>query len=232
MHLKEVVIQQHTFPSREAYPFSLPLFQKTDRLDLSSTVTIFAGENGTGKTTLLKALCQKCKIHIWEGRHRRRYEVNPFENRLPESLQIEWVNGPVPGSFFSPELFRNYSQLVDEWAVTNPGILNHYGGNSLMTKSHGQSTMAYFRSMYQVRGLHFLDEPEAALSPRTQLELLHLLTEMAQAGHAQFIISTHSPILMSCEQAAIFSFDGEVIRQVPYRETMHYQIYHRFFTGG
>ncbi len=229
MHLKEVVIEHNTFPNAEAYPFSLPIFQNTEQLAFTSPVTIFAGENGTGKTTLLKALCQKCGIHIWEGRHRRKFHVNQFEHLFPDSLNIKWINGKVPGSFFSPELFKNYSQLVDEWAVTNPGILNTYGGDSLVTKSHGQSCMAYFESMYRVKGLHFLDEPEAALSPKTQMQLLALITEISQAGHAQFIISTHSPILMSCDTAVIYSFDGGKVTQVPYQETMHFRIYRQFF---
>ena len=229
MHLKEVLIDHNTFPSEKAYPFSLPIFQKTEQLECTSPVTIFAGENGSGKTTLLKALCQKCGIHIWEGRHRRRYQVNQYEHLLPESLKIQWFNGNVPGSFFSPELFRNYSHLVDEWAVTNPGILDSYGGGSLVTKSHGQSCMAYFESMYRVKGLHFLDEPEAALSPRTQLQLLSLISEISRVGQAQFIISTHSPILMSCDTAVIYSFDGDTVEKVSYQETMHYRIYRQFF---
>lgn len=229
MHLKSMVVHHDSFPDPEAYPFSLPIFQKTDHLTFPAPVTIFAGENGSGKTTLLRALCKKCRIHIWEGRHRRRYQVNPHEHLLPDFLEISWADGAVPGSFFSPELFRNYSHLVDEWAVTNPGILESYGGDSLVTQSHGQSTMAYFESMYQARGLHFMDEPEAALSPKTQLQLLKLLTEFSQRGHAQFIISTHSPILMSCPGAVIYSFDEEKVRQVSYRETMHYQVYRQFF---
>lgn len=148
---------------------------------------------------------------------------------LPGALDILWNAGPVPGSFFSPELFRNFSQLVDEWAVNNPELLNYFGGDSLITQSHGQSTMSYFKSIYRVKGVHFLDEPEAALSPRTQLELLALLTDMSRAGHAQFIVSTHSPILMSLDQAVLYSFDNDVIETTSYRETSHFMVYKRFF---
>jgi predicted ATPase len=192
-------------------------------------VTIFIGENGAGKSTLLKAICNRCKIHIWEGASRVRYELNQFENKLPHALDIQWVNGSVPGSFFSPELFRNFSQLLDEWAVNSPGILEYFGGESLMTQSHGQSTMAYFRSMYQKRGLYFLDEPEAALSPKTQLDLLGLLNDISASGNAQFIISTHSPILMSCQQAEIYSFDDQSIERIAYTDTPHYKVYKDFF---
>lgn len=232
IHLKEVTIDHTTFPDPPDYPFSLPIFQKTQQLEFKTPVTFFVGENGSGKTTLLTALCRKCRIHIWEGRQRRRFNNNHQEHLLPNSLAITWATTPVPGSFFSPELFRNQSFLVDEWAVTDPGILKMYGGESLVSKSHGQSTMAYFESMYRAKGLHFLDEPEAALSPRTQLKLLNLITELSDQGHAQFIISTHSPILMSCPGTTIYSFDGDAVEEMPYRKTMHYQVYQQFFSEG
>ncbi len=232
MHLKQVIIDQSSFPTQEEYPFSLPVFQNTPQLDLTHPVTIFTGENGSGKSTFLKSLCRRCNIHIWEGVERSPYRLNPYENMLPQVMDIKWTNGSVQGSFFSPELFRNYSQLVDEWASSSPGILKHYGGSSLVTQSHGQSCMAYFKSMYKVEGLYFLDEPESALSPKTQLELLGLLTQMSEEGHAQFVIATHSPILMSCDQAALYSFDGDSIESIGYKETEHYKVYHGFFTGN
>lgn len=230
MHLNSVIIQQDRFPTTEAYPFNLPVLQCTRAVNLNFPITFFTGENGTGKSTLLKALCRKCRIHIWEGMNRAPYQVNRYEHTLPDGLDVEWVNGAVPGSFFSPELFRNFSQLVDEWAVSNPTLLEYFGGESLVTQSHGQSCMAFFKSIYKVKGLHFLDEPEAALSPQTQLSLLALLTQMSQAGHAQFIISTHSPILMSCPDAALYSFDDTSIKRIGYKETRHYKVYETFFS--
>ena len=229
MHLHSVKIKQNRFPTKEAYPFNLPVLQHTHMVDLAFPIIVFTGENGTGKSTLLKALCRKCRIHIWEGQYRTPYEVNRYEYALPDALDIKWSNGAMPGSFFSPELFRNFSQLVDEWAVSNPDLLEYFGGESLVTKSHGQSCMAYFQSIYKVKGVHFMDEPEAALSPRTQLALLDLLSEMGRSGHAQFIISTHSPILMSCPQAIHYSFDHPAIERINYKETQHYKVYANFF---
>jgi len=229
MHLQSVTIDQQRFPTREFYPFSLPLLQNTDQLELRSRVIIFTGENGTGKTTLLKALCRRCHIHIWEGQQRTPYTVNRYENMLHQALDIAWTNGSVPGSFFSPALFRNFSQLVDEWANNNPQLLEYFGGKSLMDQSQGQSCMAYFSSIYRVKGLHFLDEPESALSPATQLELLALLEKMGAAGHAQFVIATHSPIIMSCPGAVLYSFDRDRIRRTSYKETQHYKVYKEFF---
>ena len=230
MHLKKAVIDHPRFPTTEAYPFNLPIIHQTDTITFPTPVTVFTGENGTGKSTLLKALCRRCNIHIWEGMHRARYKASRYENMLHLSLDVTWSDGPVPGSFFSPDLFRNFSQLVDEWATSNPGLLSYFGGQSLVTQSHGQSCMSYFKSIYRVKGLHFLDEPEAALSPATQLELLDVLTSMSTAGHAQFIISTHSPILMSCSQASVYDFNQASIARTSYEKTRHYQIYKEFFS--
>lgn len=229
MHLNKIVVDQNRFPTREAYPFNLPIFQQTVEIGLSNPVTLFVGENGTGKSTLLQAVCRRCNIHIWEGVYRQRSKANPYEKMLPRALDVHWEDGPVPGSFFSPELYRNFSQLVEEWSVRNPDLLTYFGGESLITLSHGQSCMAYFKSIYKVKGLHFLDEPEAALSPKTQLELLAVLNELSRAGHAQFIISTHSPILMSLEQATLYSFDNHALETTSYQATEHYKTYKQFF---
>jgi len=125
-------------------------------------------------------------------------------------------------------IFQDYVDLVDEWAVADPGFLNYFGGKSLATQSHGQSLMSYFTNRYKIRGLYFLDEPETALSPKTQIRLLKVLSDMSSAGHAQFIIATHSPILMSCPGAAIFSFDFSPLKKMEFRQTDHYRIYRDF----
>jgi predicted ATPase len=95
-------------------------------------------------------------------------------------------------------------------------------------QSHGQSMMSYFRSCYSRRSIYFLDEPETALSPKSQLELLDILRENGKAGHAQFIIATHSPILLACEDAKIYSFDTSPVSVIKYQETEHYKIYKSF----
>jgi predicted ATPase len=152
MHLKKISIAQDRFPTTDAYPFNLPVVQHTGALELPTPVAVFTGENGTGKSTLLKAICRRCNVHIWEGMHRARYKASRYENMLHLSLDAAWVDGPVPGSFFSPELFRNFSQLVDEWAAGSPDLLGYFGGDSLVTQSHGQSCMAYFKSHLSGQG--------------------------------------------------------------------------------
>jgi predicted ATPase len=228
MHLDSVRFSHERFPSKEHYPFTLQIFQKTEQIQFDSPVTFFVGENGTGKSTLLEAICLKCGIYIWEGMERRRFEINPHEKELHKAIAIQWNNGPVPGSFFASEIFRNFAQLLDEWAAADPKLLRYFGGRSLMTQSHGQSFMSFFKARYQIKGLYLLDEPETALSPKSQLGFLKLLHEMGLAGHAQFIVATHSPILMACPGAKIYSFDDIPVRQIDYNDTEHYRIYKAF----
>ncbi len=228
MHLKSVTFHPQRYPTRDHYPFNLPVFHQTREIAFDTPITLFVGENGTGKSTLVEALASRCGIHIWQESERRRYENNPFEDRLRECISVEWVNGPVPGAFFGSSVYRDFARILDEWAAADPGQLKYWGGKSLMTQSHGQSTMSFFRARYQIEGLYLLDEPETALSAKTQLEFLEILTQMARAGHAQFIIATHSPILLACPRAVIYSFDYVPVKLVRYEETEHYRIYKSF----
>jgi predicted ATPase len=143
-------------------------------------------------------------------------------------MDIEWNDGKVPGSFFGSETFRDFAQSLDQWAASDPAILDYFGGKSLITQSHGQSLMSLFRARYRIKGLYFMDEPETALSPKSQLELLQVIREMGDAGHAQFIVATHSPILLACPGARILSFDHIPVQEIGYEETAHYKIYKSF----
>lgn len=191
-------------------------------------VTFFVGENGTGKSTLLEALAIASNIHIWRKCEGTRYQVNQYEKQLCKYVSIEWANGKVPGTFFGSEIFNDFRGTLDSWASSDPGQLNYFGGKSLVTQSHGQSIMSYFRSCYSRRGIYFLDEPETALSPKSQLDLIDILRENGKAGHSQFIIATHSPILLAYEDATIYSFDYSPVSAIEYQETEHYKIYKRF----
>ena len=228
MHLYQITISHGKYPTTEHYPFNLTTLHRTKSIGFDSPVSFFVGENGTGKSTLLKAMSRKCGIYIWEGAGRRRFDINPYEKDLYKTIEVKWTNGAVPGSFFASEIFRDFAKILDEWAALDPGQLEYFGGKSLLTQSHGQSLMSFFRARYQIKGLYLLDEPETALSPKSQLKLLALLREMGHAGHAQFIIATHSPILMACPGAQIFSFDETPIKAIQYKETDHYKIYRNF----
>lgn len=232
MHLKKVTLNPDKYPTRDHYPFNLDLFQKTPSITLDTPVTFFVGENGSGKSTLMDAITRKCGIYIWQGILRPRYNASPYENDLYQTISIEWANGRrVNGSFFGSDIFNNFARILDEWLTMDPGLLEYFGGKSLMTQSHGQSLMAFFKSRLKIKGLYILDEPETALSPTSQLELLELLQEAGRTGQAQFIIATHSPILLACPGAKILTFDGAQVTQINYEDTNHYRIYREFMAN-
>ncbi|MBT8356992.1 MAG: AAA family ATPase [Desulfobacterales bacterium] len=231
VHLKGINLSLENCPTGEYYPFNLRIFQEECRLEFISPVTFFTGENGTGKSSLLQAMAEKCRIHIWEGIETTRFESNPYEGMLHKFVSVYWSNGSVPGSYFDSEISKNFAQYLDEWAASDPGILEYFGGKSLMTQSHGQSLMSFFKARYRFKGIYFLDEPETALSPKSQLELLQVLKQNSEAGHAQFIIATHSPILMACPGATIYSFDEIPVSQIDYEKTEHFRIYRDFMVN-
>jgi predicted ATPase len=231
MHLKGVTFHPKKYPTRECYPFNLPLFLKTKQLIFNAPITLFVGENGTGKTTLLEALAVACNIHIWRNTERSRPEYNPYEGKLYQYISVEWKDGRVPGSFFGSKIFQHFAELLDEWAAADRGQLNYFGGKSLTIQSHGQSLMSFFRSRYKIKGLYLLDEPETALSPSTQMDLLDILKNMSTAGHAQFIIATHSPLLLACPGAIIYTFDNSPVQQIQYEQTDYYRIYKDFMVN-
>jgi predicted ATPase len=228
MHLKTITLDPGKYPTCEFYPFNLPVFQRTPLIRLSAPVTFFVGENGTGKSTLLQAVARKSRIHIWQDTERAPFETNPYKDALHRAITLEWTNGIVPGSFFSSDIFRYFSQYLDEWAAAGPGILDYFGGKSLQAQSHGQSLMSFFKARYKIKGLYLLDEPETALSPESQIKLLRLLRDTAEKDHAQFIIASHSPILLACPGAEILSFDRIPASKISYEETAHFRIYRDF----
>jgi predicted ATPase len=231
MHLLRLTMQRQCFPNTDKYPFGLPLLRHTGEIVFDRPVTIFVGDNGTGKSTLLQAVARAAGIHIWRFEDGARLESNPYEQALASHVTLQWAHGRVPGSFFASDLFHDFSELVEDWARADPGQLRYFGGSSLLTQSHGQALMAYFTHRYQLPGLYLLDEPETALSPRRQLELGELLAERAEHGQAQFIVTTHSPLLMAIKEARLLSFDGEAVEPIAYDETEHYLVYRRFFQG-
>ena len=228
MHLNRITISSQEFPTRDFYPFNLSVLQNTGSIPFIRPVTFFVGENGTGKSTLLKAICRRCGINIWEDTEHVRYQYNSYESDLYKYIKTDWADGSVPGSFFASQIFQDFARYLDGWAHASPDILEYFGGNSLMTLSHGQSLMSYFESRYKIKGLYFLDEPETALSPQSQIKLLQVVKKNSEAGHAQFIINTHSPILLAFPGATIYSFDKASVETVSYKDTEIYNLYKNF----
>ena len=128
-HVKSVTLLQEQFPTDQYYPFTLPIFNKTRHLTFDAPITLFVGENGTGKSTLLEALAIACGIHIWRTSEGTRYQVNRYEKELYKYIDVAWSDGHVPGAYFCSEIFKDFSRLLDEWAASDPGQLQYFGGN-------------------------------------------------------------------------------------------------------
>ncbi|MBW2095814.1 MAG: AAA family ATPase [Deltaproteobacteria bacterium] len=228
MHLKSITLFPEKYPTSNYYPFNVSVFKETKTIEFHANITFFIGENGTGKSTLLEAIAHKCGIHIWKAEEKTRVRQNPYAQTLYKYMDVHWINGYVPGSFFGSDTFRYFAQSVEEWAIADPGMLDYFGGKSLITQSHGQSLMSMFRARYELKGLYLMDEPETALSPKSQLELLKILNKQGSKQHAQFIIASHSPILLACPGAEIYSFDHVPLTRVEYEDTEYYKIYKNF----
>ena len=199
-------------------------------LELRKPVTFLVGENGTGKSTLLEAVAVAWGFNPEGGTRNFRFSTEATHSALWKSLTLTRRGFARDGFFLRAESLYNVATNIDEMdrAPSLGGrVIDSYGGVSLHRQSHGESFLALVENRFGGEGLYLLDEPEAALSPTRQLSLLALLDELAGRS-SQFIIATHSPILMALPGAEIFQLDREGVRAVAYRETEHYQITRRF----
>jgi predicted ATPase len=232
MYITSVRLNSQDYPTNRCYPFNVPILRETPGLRFKKPIAFFVGENGSGKSTLLDAIARKCGIHIWHKPKRHLAHENPHEDRLADYIDLTWANGRVPGSLFRAETFHDLADFLDDLALCDPGRLKYHGGRLLNVLSHGEGILSYFSGRFRLKGLYILDEPEAALSPASQVRFLRLLQQLETEGHAQFIMATHSPILLAYPGAQIFSFDSDHITEVSYEETTHYRIYKQFFTDS
>lgn len=221
MYLRNVTILKEIIPNYRSYPFSLPLIKKMDSIELRSNVTFFVGENGSGKSTLLEAIAYQCGFNTSGGGRNNNYHVVSSEAALGNYLRLSWLPRITNGFFLRAESFYEFATHIDEI-----GGYEAYGGQSLHTQSHGESFLNLFKHRFRNRGIYLLDEPEAALSPSRQLSLLRIIKDLSK--DSQFIIATHSPILMGYPDADIFNFDSNPISITNYEDTDHYQITRRF----
>jgi predicted ATPase len=207
------------------HPFNIRSF--SDGIDLSfrSSVTFFVGENGSGKSTLLEALAECIGFNPEGGNRDHHREAFADRSDLAQALRLSWLPKVAEGFFMRAESFYNFSSYIEQ--VSD---MRAYGGRSLLQQSHGESFLALFANRFE-QGIYILDEPEAALSPQRQLSFLKIIHDLEKPGHAQFLISTHSPIILSYPGAVLFSLDGDTIREIGYRETEHYQVTRDFLNA-
>ena len=219
MFLKRITLQHDNIPSFNKYPFSIPSIKNLHQLDLKNNVTFFVGENGSGKSTLLEAIADKCEFNTAGGGRNNNYDVHASESELGDFIRLSWLPKVTNGFFLRAESFYSFASHID--AV---GAFEAYGGRSLHKQSHGESFLSLFLNRFNGRAIYLLDEPEAALSPQRQLSFLKILHDLVSSGDSQFIIATHSPILLGYPNATILNFDNGAIKEIDYEMTDHYQI--------
>jgi predicted ATPase len=207
---------------RAKHPFDIPAFSKGIDVALSTRVTFFVGENGSGKSTLLEAIATSCGFGLRGGSRDHTFQAEDPRTELGRAIRLGWLPKVTDGFFMRAESFFDFATYLD--TVSD---LRAYGGKSLHAESHGESFLALFKNRFE-QGLYILDEPEAALSPQRQLSFLRVIHDLESPGHAQFLISTHSPILLAYPGAALLSLDGPEIQPVDYRDTDHYQVTKQF----
>ncbi len=219
--------------SNEAFPFFLPLFSKNLKIEFNKPITFILGDNGAGKSTLLESLAYNIGFNILGGNKNHLYSDNAnFDNiKLADSMKLSWRLQTTKGFFFRAESFFNFTDYIEDMAVENgKSMFSSYGGKSLKKQSHGESFLSLFKNKFR-EGLFILDEPEAALSAERQLSLITLLNDLVKHNNCQFIIATHSPILITCPNSEVYDIEENNLTKKSYQETKQFQLYKNFINS-
>lgn len=229
-----VSLQRNEVESFDQYPFSLPAVRHLDTLELHPKVTFIVGENGSGKSTLLEAIAISLGFNPEGGTKNFRFGTRASHSTLHEHIRVaKGYRRPRNGFFLRAESFFNVATEIENLDATfsfGPPVINSYGGRSLHEQSHGESFLALMMNRFGGQGLYVLDEPEAALSPQRQLSVLSRIHDLINDG-SQFIIATHSPILMAYPDSWIYSCSPSGLSRVAYHDTEHYQVTRDFLSN-
>ena len=227
LFLREVVLRRDTVPDLSRYPFNLPAIVGFEGLTFERPVTYLVGENGSGKSTLIEAIAVALRFNAEGGSRNFRFDTRPSHSDLSQYLRlVRGVSRPRDGYFLRAESYFNVATEIEHLdAVPGPAppIAPSYGARALHEQSHGESFLALVQNRFHGHGLYLLDEPEAALSPMRQMALLSRLHALVR-DRSQFIIATHSPILLAYPGATILECHPTGLRAMTYEETEHYRI--------
>jgi predicted ATPase len=218
-YLQQVSLRDDLEFDSEVFPLSLPAVREMGTLEFHPDVTFFVGENGSGKSTILEAIAMALGFCPEGGTKNVQFQTANTVSSLHAMLRIrKSFRKPSDSYFLRAESFYNVATYMDD-----VGYLKGYGGKSLHKVSHGESFMATILNKLRGNGLYIMDEPEAALSPNRQLAALSAIHNLVQ-NESQFIIATHSPILLAYPRAKIYQFDSSGIYEVGYEDTEHFAI--------
>lgn len=230
-YIKSIYLKEK--PPEESYLSELPVVKnllKMKELRFTSDVVFLVGENGTGKSTLLEAIAVSMGFNAEGGTRNFRFSTVDTHSELNEYITVVKGFHPRDGFFLRAESFYNAASYIDridsEFSFGGP-VIDSYGGVSLHEQSHGESFLALVKNRFGGNGIYLLDEPEAALSPSRQMTLMVLMNELV-GKNSQFIIATHSPMLMTFPAAQVIELTEDDIRTVPYDQTGHFQLTKRF----
>lgn len=230
-YLREISLKRDKIADSKKYPFTIPAVCHLDVLKLDPDVTFFVGENGTGKSTLLEAISVALGFNAEGGTRNFNFCTRASHSELHTYLRlVRSHQRPRDGYFLRAESFFNVAseiESLDRDGGFGEPIINAYGRRSLHEQSHGESFLSLITHRFRGHGLYILDEPEAALSPNKQLLIIRRMRELVLQD-SQFIIATHSPILLAYPNAKILLLDDSGYKRVKYEDTGHYQLTRRF----
>ena len=223
-YLRRIWLDPSRIANRAAYPFCLPFLHDDFELSFDRSITIIAGENGTGKSTLLEGIAVLAGYdEAGGGKGYRPVDhsnaIEAMGGKLSSAFRASWLPKVTNGWFFRAESFFSVARYLDEVRSPYADFLSH---------SHGEGFMRFFEERCQRQGIYIFDEPESALSPARQMEFLKLMRRMDQSGHCQIIMATHSPVLMAYPDARLLRLSKYGLEPVTVKETDHYKVMREF----